>query len=493
MSQRKPDIATSFSQRPEPSLLTRAAFAVGGLTATGAIAYGSYKSGLTDELLGLSYAPQPDHQDEIVTGINAIHEALRTTGPYVLGGAIAVDALHALYSRYSSRAQLTRELSGGEIDGVQQLSVDDTGRRPLTPERLRRYSRGLGLAAVTATVVSATSGTERAIVEGSLRPITTLEQLLAPSAGGQEAIITEASTTTFMSSSTLPAREIRMLAQLTEYRGWQITPFSKSLKEIDGETGIEVSIPDERFTAFTGEAPDPGCREVHAIVDTTVGRGKGERATINDSTSVEVAAVMPEVAQMSRRIAVLSQSDFDACLNHGTEAAYFGALVEGASPEQVNQVLQSEHLVGQSKTFQQFLENNRDFWRLNASAVLGLMIASIGLFGSWAVINERKHVLQRTTSQLGSLMASGVKAGALAPSELLRTVRESSRATALAVLPMTGFVAVLNAAVSGLQAGIGLREVGVGFTVTLASKLAGGMSTLRKIRHINIQQAVRGK
>jgi hypothetical protein len=377
------------------------------------------------------------------------------------------------------------------MDEIMSSSQQKESKKHFLRGKPKLFYKGLGVAILTATLAGGTSGTERDIVEGSLRPITTLSKAMA-SGPGEMSIITEGKKNNFMSSSTLRADQIQQLGERTANKGWVVTPFGKKLKDIDDESGLQISIPDDRFKKLTGINADADCHEVHVVTDTTTDKGIGQEIAIN-STPAKVVGVLDEVAQMNRRIGLFSETEMINCIEHGTDVSVWGAIVENATPIEINHELRQAGAIGQANTFKQFLKNNEDFWRLNASAILGILVACVGLMGGWAVAGERKHVLQRNVRQIGRLVSAGVQTKQLLKVETLRAVHETNKATLVATPLMMGFATIINSAVNGLKAGVGLREVGVGFTVTLLSKLVGSSVAVRSFaKKLNLAQAVKG-
>lgn len=441
--------------------------------------------GSADVLDPTEVAPRPGFVPGAVDALVAIVRAVRAVAPFValvgLGVYFATRVLGALDPRRRTVARLARI----EYSGIDQVSGRESSRGPV--QWVRRQVRGTGLAVLAVVLVGATSGIENEVTNGPLRPVEALTDTLAD--GRPITFVLQSPDITFMDDSAI---EVARMDDLVADAPFPVIPFGKHLFNLDGRSALQLSIPDDAFEQLSGEAVSSSCVGRTVLVDDTVGSEVGDTISLN-GTQLLVAGVLDGVAQMNRSIAILADSTVRDCVLHGTSSAVFGAIALTGDRDAVENVLVRARIEASAVTEAHFLEQNRDFWRANATPLILQLILYIALFSGFAAAGERQSALQRNIREIGMLNATGVDFRALQAIEMRRALSITVRATVLAAPLMVPVALAFNASELGVQIGVGLTEVSVGFSLTLIAMLAASRRALSQFRRrLDLPMAVKG-
>lgn len=494
---RQPQAKASYFDQAEESRQSKIIAGVGaGVLAVGG-AYATYKLGLAPDLLDSPVTPQPNAVPEIVDGFVVVNESLREVSPVVALGAAATGLYYGIRGRLGSKGSTLNEMSKAEYSGVDEVLGDSprksTGLMARISQKTSKMRRGTGVATLAVLLTGATSGVEHEIANGPLRPIDKMYELLAPESKNQSMIL-QSSNNTFMDDSDINKTAMDNLVSRAALQGTEVVPFDKKLFNMDGKSAMQISIPADRFKALTGESVDESCETVPVIVDETLNKEAGQTVSIN-GTEARIVGVEKDIAQMNRSIGVLPDEDMRRCLQDETDESYFGAVV----PEEG--VAETEKLIDESELFQEaeavdrdkFEASNRKFWRANGTPILLQLIAYVGLFAGFAAAGERRNALQRNMREIGTLNAAGVSMKSIQKIENRRALRQTTKAAIIAAPAMPVVAGVFNMAEIGLKVGVGLRELAVGYAVTLAAKLYGGRRAVKQLeKNMELSQAVKG-
>ncbi|WGY02448.1 hypothetical protein QI633_01525 [Nocardioides sp. QY071] len=433
-----------------------------------------------------SITPVPGFVPGAVDALVAVVNAVRDVSPYVTVAALALSILYAVEGRTSERGRTINRLSRIEYAGIDHL--DRTrGDRRARGEGVRAFFSGTGLAILAVVLVGATSGIEHEVTNGPLRPVESLQDFLG--VGDSVTYVLQAPDLTFMDDSSVPEDQVRRLVAGSSA---VVVPFGKHLFNIDETSALEVSVPDALYERATGATGASSCADRTVIVDDTVGASVGDSVRIN-GVALTVAGVREGIAQMNRSIAILSDSTVRECVLKGTSTAYFGALVATDDVDRVSADLAGAGVDAVAVPESTFRENNRDFWRANATPLLLQLILYIALFSGFAAAGERQSSLQRNSREIGMLNATGVDFAALAAIERRRALRVTLTATLVAAPVMVPVAAAFNASELGVHIGIGATEVAVGFSITLLAMLVASQRALRRFRRtLDLPLAVKG-
>lgn len=434
---------------------------------------------------------------KIVDGLVGINEGLRMAAPVVATAGVGVYVNNKRKARHSAYEAQLETLARSDYSGVDGMNEqepdeeDDSGRARIT--RARMFMGGLGVATITALLTGGSSGLEHEVSNGPLRPVGRTFDVLAPQGTDGQYILTQSPEISFMDDSYVDSSFIDELTNEASEHGISVIPFSKTLPNIDGRPGLAISVPDTTFNDLAGIRAENNCETIPVILDEANSTPTGEEININGHQA-QVVAKMSGTAQMNRDIAIMSSSDFNECIQDTDDPKYFGAIVSGQH-ETVEDLIQSEDLTESPSlvTRSKFEDNNRRFWRANGTPILLQMMAYVGVLGAFATGSERRGALQRNIREIGILNAQGVSMNNIGRIESRRALVETSRAAVIAAPLMPIMAGVFNMAEVGLKVGVGLREVAVGYTVTLAAKLAGSHRAVKKYsKKLNVSEAIRG-
>jgi hypothetical protein len=433
-----------------------------------------------------SVTPLPGFVRGAVDALVGVVNALRVVSPFVMAAALVMFGWFALVGNRSQRGRTLNRLSNTEYAGIDH--VNGAGEsRPRLVRMVTSLVSGTGLAILAVVLVGATSGIEHEVTNGPLRPIDALTDLV----GSDRAVsyVLQSPDITFMDDSSI---SVEAMAELVAESPVPVMPFGKHLFNLDGKSGLELSVPQQVYDRVAGITEPETCSGRTVIVDDTVGAKVGDTVDLN-GVPLRVAKVEDGIAQMNRSIAVLSDATVRDCILGGTSTAYFGALVAGTDLSQVAHAIEEAGIQGSAVSSTDFREHNRDFWRANATPLLLQLILYIALFSGFAAAGERQSVLQRNSREIGMLNATGVDFGALKAIERRRALRTTVKATLIATPLMVPVAAAFNASELGVQIGVGLTEVTVGFSLTLVAMLLASHRALGQFRRtLDLPLAVKG-
>ncbi|WP_370291143.1 hypothetical protein [Nocardioides sp.] len=441
--------------------------------------------GSADVLGPTEVSPQPGFVPGAVDALVAIVRAVRAVAPFAALLGLAVFFATWSLGALDRRRRLVARLARIEYSGIDRVSGRESPRGPA--RWVRRQVRGTGLAVLAIVLVGATSGIENEVTNGPLRPVEALTDTLAD--GRPVTFVLQGPDITFMDDSAI---EVARMGDLVDDAPFPMIPFGKHLFNLDGKSALQLSIPDAVFARLSGEAVSSTCVGRTVLVDDTVGSEVGETISLN-GTRLRVAGVLDGVAQMNRSIAILADSTARDCVLHGTSSAFFGAIALTGDRDAVDDVLVRAQVEASAVTEAHFLEENRDFWRANATPLILQLILYLALFSGFAAAGERQSALQRNIREIGMLNATGVDFRALQAIEMRRALSITVRATVIAAPLMVPVAAAFNASELGVQIGVGLVEVSVGFSITLVAMLAASRRALSQFRRrLDLPMAVKG-
>lgn len=462
-----------------------------------AIIVGLHWLGVDQNVVDWKLTPQPKSLSQVVDLLVSINQGLREAAPPLALAALAIILWFNVAGWSGGRQAVLNRMARAEFSGIDQLHK--TSNTPSSRGRLprwlsmRSFFAGTSVAVLAIILIGSTSGVESEVSNGPLRPIDSMLDVVA-GPNPQPLLILQGPKITFMDDSLIDKPTMDRLVQDAPSQGLDMVPFGKHLFNINGKSGLEVSLPDEVFQRLGSSFRPRSCSEASAIVDDTVGASRDQWVSLN-GVKVRVAAVRNDMAQMNRSIAILSDSDTRKCIQGGLSQSYFGAIVRTGTMSETEQAIDKAGLNGKVAvvSLADFKENNRNFWRANATPILLQLIAYIGLFCGFAAAGERRSILQRNIREIGMLNAAGVSFRTIRAIERRRAFRETFKALliALPVMPLVAWA--FNAAELGMKVGVGPREASVGFVITLAAKLFAGRRALTSFeKRLDLPQAVKG-
>jgi hypothetical protein len=472
-----------------------------GVVGVGALVF-AHRAGVDAQVISDIFdskiSPTPPVSEEIVDGFVAVNNGLRAVAPPVLLGGLGFRALQRWRSGADEHQAALEEMASIDYSGTDSLTDAPAVERKSfgrVRSAIGRVTAGVGVAALTALFAGGSSGVEDEVSNGPLRPVEAVFDSYSV-ADSSRHIIVQSETSTFMGDSYIDTEAMDLLAAQAQTEGVTIVPFSKSLPEVDGRSGLVITMPDSMFGQQTGLADtDPSCETVSVISDEATPVGIGETIDIN-GLEATVGAKIEDTAQMNRDVAIMSQSDFNNCVAGTEDPKYFGAIVSGeGAGETVHQLSEELGVSEQSVviTEEQFEQNNRSFWQKNGTPILLELIAYGGAIGAFAIASERRAAMQRHVREIGTMAAKGIDMARIRSIEVRRAMKDTAKATLIAAPLMPAMAALFNAAEQGLRVGVGLREVAVGYTVALAAKMTGSIRAVRKFgKNLDKAEAVRG-
>lgn len=416
--------------------------------------------------------------DAVVAMSGVIHALRLVSIPLVCGlvFVLLVDRLSALRSQ---RKRLLNRLAGVEFSGLDQVQT-------AKPPRRLSFFRGTALATLAIVLVGVTSGIEGEITEGPLRPVDALFGLVGP---GEHTLLLQSPKLTFMDDSAIPSVAMDHFAAAAPFA---VMPFGKHLLNINDGSALELSIPDTAYAQLTDTPGSGGCSSASIAVDNTVHAGVGETVTVN-GVHLRVVKVLAGVAQINRSVGIIARSTLVNCIDPAARSSYFGALAAPSSVATVDAATSGASLPAVAVSEVSFKENNRNFWRANATPLLLQIILYLALFSAFAAAGERQSQLQRNVRELGILNAAGVDFRTLWAIERRRAMRTTLIAGLIACPVMVPVAAAFNATELGVHIGVGPTEFAVGISLTLVSMLTASFRAIRQFeRGLDLPLAVKG-
>ncbi len=439
-----------------------------------------------DAVAGASVTPLPGFVPGAVDALVAVVNGVRWVAPFVTVAAVVAFVAFGLGGRITARGRTINRLSRIEYAGIDHLG----GERAERSRGLRAvpgFFKGTGLAILAVVLVGATSGIEHEVTNGPLRPVDALTELLG--ADGGVSYVFQSPGITFMDDSSIPVDQVERLVAAAPA---PVVPFGKHLFNIDDKSALQMSVPDAMYDDVVGAAEPEACSARTVVVDDTVGADVGDVVRLN-GVPLEVARVEDAIAQMNRSIAILSDSTVRECILDRTSSGMFGAVVLTDDVAAVAEALLVADVAGVVVADEEFRENNRDFWRANATPLILQLILYIALFSGFAAAGERQSSLQRNSREIGMLNATGVDFAVLKAVERRRALRTTLKATLVAAPVMVPVAAAFNASELGVHIGVGVTEVTVGFSLTLVAMLLASQRALNQFRRtLDLPLAVKG-
>lgn len=492
--QANPGEAFLFPEESHNRLKTAATSAGLGVLAVASAAgiYLAEKNGVSvHDILDSQYVPQPKVYPGIVDGFVATNNGLRTAAPVVAVAGLATQLGWYVAGKRSEHTRAVNQLATTDYAGTEGIMKTDT--HPTMLDRMRRRSAAVGvglIATFTAAMAGGMSGVEHEISNGPLRPVTRTFDMLSNGQANRE-IIVQSPGITFMDDSWLDRQKMVSLTQDAAKEGIYVVPFGKTLPNIDGRSGLMLTVPDQ----FVGDSP-ASCDMPPIILDEANSTPVGEPITIN-GTTFRVAKKIEGTAQMNRDIAIVGEDAAAHCIRgeNPNDTPYFGAIVSGEqSQQQVDQLLADHGLDGEAVAVSEahFDENNREFWRKNGTPLILQLIGCVGVLGGAAMMSLRRGKLLANAREIAVLRGQGVSPKDIKSAETRRAFRESAVSTIVAAPFMYGLAASFNAAEIGLKVGVGLREIAAGYTVTLLANIFGSRRSAKYLeKNLDVAGAVK--
>ncbi len=459
----------------------------------------AYKFGVEPQqvsgLLDFKIVPSVQAYPVIVDGMVAVNEGLRSVSPVIATGGVSAYLLSKSAARSNPRQQKINELARVDYSGVDGSVSSEQNTAPNFRDKVRKRTRklfaaGVGVAALTTLLVGGSSGVEHEVSNGPLRPVDRLFDTLAPNVAERNVLV-QSPNNSFMDDSYLERSQVNDMIKNAPSTV-HITPFNKLLPNIDGRSGLVISIPDQLFTDTTGVKIEDNCKTIPVVLDNANDTPVGRSVEINGRES-QVVAKVSGTSQMNRDVALMSDSDMRNCIQDEAETSYYGAVITG-DEQAAERLMKAEgfdnhaHIISQSK----FEANNKKFWRANGTPILLQLMAYVGILGAFATGNERRGALQRNIKEIGILNAQGVSIKSISKIESMRALVETNKAALIAAPLMPVMAAVFNMAETGLRVGVGARELAVGYSVTLFAKLFGGRRAVKKFsKQLDVAEVVK--
>lgn len=451
-----------FEQSERRSDRIRVAFGL-GFAACGVAAGALLATGTLDEERFAQEVPfSPFAQD----AVNSVDDVLGTAGSVAVPAVLLGIAGVKIGSRYSSRLRSIDKRSS------QELSDDGHGK----PNIARRALRTVGAGSVpvvvgaSAAVGALTAGIGTEITEGPTRPIMAFDQFATG-----ETMITQYEDAMPMLESKLSQDLTSAVADEASSRGIDTTAITLGLNSLKYENDTRTAL---TVGVEAGKLPEVldynSCYAVPVFVD--------KAARIPEGSSIEIngtqAKVMGEVegASATNRIGiVMSQEALESCINKNEEIQSH-ALILDTDVETAEQVLDVANTSGEDAaviTKERYEENSEDFWESNVKpitntlALVGLMTSAVAMGG-----NMMSRML-RNRRELAAKLAAGESTKLFAATEMLRSAKDGVVGSTLGVSVAAALTVPVNALESGMRAGLGVKEVMVGYAVGVLGSVGG--------------------
>jgi uncharacterized membrane protein len=171
----------------------------------------------------------------------------------------------------------------------------------------------------------------------------------------------------------------------------------------------------------------------------------------------------------------MSQEALESCVNKNDETQSHAVILD-TDVETANDILDEANISGEDATViskERYRENSEDFWESNVKpitntlALVGLMTAAVAMGG-----NMRSRML-RNRRELAAKLAAGESTKLFAATEMLRSAKDGIVGSTMGVAIAAGLTVPVNALESGMRAGLGVKEVMVGYAVGIIGSMGG--------------------
>lgn len=449
-----------------------------------------------NDILDQEILLKPPVIKESVDGMVGLNNTIRSVAPIATLGLIGWQAKNSVAGLLGKKDKHMNRLAKLDYSGLDD--VTDSEKNGRVREVVRRLGAGTSLAALAMTLAGATSGLEKEISEGPLRPVDSVTRKVAdqvPNSNPESVFVLQSPKNTLMDDSSIPEKKLHDMYIQGRRIGVTVVPFSKGLFNVNGESAMQFAVPDNVFEEMSGAKVDKSCDDIPVIVDQTVDAEVGDSIYIN-GVKAKVVKVEEDnnVAQMNRSIVTMADTDLKKCVQGGANSSYFGAIIPDADKSEVEELIQKLETDGLTAVDQgEFRNNNREFWQANGTPLVLQLMGYLALFGAFAAAGQRRSMLEHNKNEIGSLMAAGVSGKSIEQIEVRRTLSDSLRAGAIAAPLMPLVTAAFNASSSGLSTSVGPREWATGVTmITAANLIATKYSVNQFKKKLDLASAVKG-
>lgn len=436
--------------------------------------------------------------DQITHGMSAIADGLRTVAP-AAAVSTGMAYLGVNLAKRGDRQWIRMRKMAATSSYSDSYSSHEHSESLLSRStaRVRKALAGTALAAMV--IITATAGIEHEVAEGPARAVDQTVQLLGAD-GHESYIFAQNKGAMLMNNSYVPRDPANRAVEMASARGMAAMPFNRELVDLRTESGKQMTslvlgVPESAFEKITDKpfVPASDCGEISVIADKAAAVNLDDQISLNDQPARVIAGIN-NLSSMNRVGIIASEKDVAECLQKDTDAPYYGVVISGELDE-VKRLTEETGLTshGSLLSIEQVNQNNKKFWQANGTPILLQMMGYIVGFGFIANRNERRAALQYDIKELGMLQATGVQLKQIRTIENLRALHQTAVAAVVAAPLAPVFAAVVNAAERGLQVGVTLREVAVGFSLTLAAKVFGARRAFKRFsKDLTPSEAMRG-
>lgn len=478
-------IAHRLEQDEQRSNTTRRIVAAGFLVASGAAAWAIG----TGQAEHLNFTRSMPFEQELQQAVNSLDGILEGAGEVALPlalGAIGVVKLGAsrdtrLYAidRWSSQEMSSDRTSSHKSLARKGLEATFAGKVPVMA------AVGAGLAVFSTAVNTEVSNGPQRPIEKALSELAPGSTMITEYAGAMPMV--ESDVSRQLTDSVLAqAHESGIGAHLLDEDLGQLIKGKQTLSELSLGIDIPATSPLNWGTA--------NCEQIPVAIDKLAGVKNGESVELN-GVNARVVEQITGVSATNRIGVVMDEKAMAACLKKNPEAPVHAIILDTDTATAASLLASANpgHETSAVISKRQYLKNSKDFWVANVKPITNVLAVFSGVFAFAAMGAAMRERLLRNRREWAAKSASGVSDAMIRGTELLRATKDGVVASTVgAGVALVGTPFVVNMLESGFKAGVGLKEVMVGFAVGILGSVSGAArSLIRPQKIINTSENTR--
>ncbi|MBC7546237.1 hypothetical protein H7171_00655 [Candidatus Saccharibacteria bacterium] len=450
---------------------------------------GTVVSGVGDNLRFDNAMPFIQSLQDFISGVDG---SLAIVGGIVLPVALCIEGVVKLGAgtrlggRYKGKLATIEDWSSSELNNEKKSSQHASVRLGQTV--LKRVVAGripvVASAGVFLAAFSTSIGTE--VSEGPQRPIEAALTSLTPG----DTLITGFDGAMPMVESRITQDLGSRITETATAMGVKTHILDLDLGTIDkdGQTltnlALATNLPPTSNLSFN-YARDCGKKPIPVGVDSTAGMKVGDELKIS-GFDAQVAQIV-EKFSASNRVGVVEDEAAMKCMKK-SELGPVHAVVVDAPLEVGQAILAQANTRGEVAaviTKDRYLQNSKNFWVSNSKPITSVLSLFAGLVSVVAMRSSMRENMVRSRRNWAQKSARKMSDGMIRGTEAMRALKNGIAATffgSLIAVPTTAVV--LNTLESGFQAGVGLKELGVGAAVGIGGSIIGAIKSIIKPQNI---------
>ncbi len=454
----------------------RLAVGAGMMAAAGAVVFGIASGEFDDDRAEYAVPFTPTAQE----AVNSIDGVLIEVGKVAFPLSVAaIAAVKIGANRYPQLRAADRESS--------QELVDDGTRKASRARKVMATIAAGSLPAVATGAVGLATFTEAISTEVGSGPSRPIEKIFDDVAPEGTTLIVGYDGAMPMVQSSLSRELVNGVLTEASTQGVEAVVMSQNLGQMTfkGEDRSTLVLGFQQPpTSELYWNPESGCADpIPVAVDKAANIPVGSDVMLN-GTPAKVVDIVEGTSAINRIGLVMDREPMAACLAKNPASPDHAVLI-GATVAETEALLASANQNGETSaviTPERYIENSEKFWEANVKPITNVLALVSGAMAVVSMAGIMSSRLLRNRRELAAKMAAGVSDTYIRGTELLRAAKDGVVASVAGTSIAAAATPMANALASGFNAGVGIREVAVGFAVGTVGSVGGAFARLVRLR-----------